>query len=192
VRVCQFHHFGNALWYPARDLRIRRQSLVSQTAVAKSNASPHRVVSYSALLGHYVRSGRPRRRSQLNRNQGSVASRHDAIVRKLKPPLGKDSHPSSRLFRFREHSCKDWPTAMTAHQNSLNDIPPAKSLRELAHDLSNALEIIMQSSFLLGTLDLGRNGRQWHQLLDGGIAQATAINAQLRAALRAEASSESR
>ena len=46
-----------------------------------------------------------------------------------------------------------------------NSIPESVSqpstIRELAHDLSNALEIIMQSSFLLGTLDLGENGRQW-------------------------------
>ena len=71
----------------------------------------------------------------------------------------------------------------------------AKTIRELAHELSNALEIIMQSSFLLGTLDLGENGRQWHQLLDGGVERATAINRQLREALRsetAETRSESR
>ena len=61
-----------------------------------------------------------------------------------------------------------------------------KSARELAHDLSNALEIIMQSSFLLGTLDLGENGKAWHKLLDDGVARATAINRQLREALRAE------
>ncbi len=69
-------------------------------------------------------------------------------------------------------------TAMTTSEN--------KTVRELAHDLSNALEIIMQSSFLLGTLDLGENGKQWHQLLDGGVAKATAINRQLREALQAE------
>ena len=45
----------------------------------------------------------------------------------------------------------------------------------------------MQSSFLLGTLDLGENGKQWHQLLDGGVERATAINRELREALRAEA-----
>jgi hypothetical protein len=67
-----------------------------------------------------------------------------------------------------------------------SDIEPRKTIRELAHDLSNALEIIMQSSFLLGTLDLGENGKQWHQLLDGGVERATAINRQLRDAMRAE------
>ena len=38
--------------------------------------------------------------------------------------------------------------------------------RKIAHDLSNSLEIIMQSSFLLGTLDLGENGKAWHKLLE--------------------------
>jgi len=61
-----------------------------------------------------------------------------------------------------------------------------KTKRELAHDLSNALEIVLQSSFLLGTLDLGENGRQWHRLLDSGIEKAVAINRQLRESLRAE------
>jgi hypothetical protein len=59
-----------------------------------------------------------------------------------------------------------------------------KSTRQLAHDLSNALEIIMQSSFLLGTLDLGENGKTWHKLLDDGVAKATAINRELRESLQ--------
>ena len=68
------------------------------------------------------------------------------------------------------------------------DTPPApepsKTVRELAHDLSNALEIVIQTSFLLGTLDLGENGRAWHKMLDDGVARATEINRQLRDALR--------
>jgi hypothetical protein len=75
----------------------------------------------------------------------------------------------------------------TEQHNPPSDTGPRKTIRELAHDLSNALEIIMQSSFLLGTLDLGENGKQWHQLLDGGVERATAINRELREALRAEA-----
>jgi hypothetical protein len=77
-------------------------------------------------------------------------------------------------------------TSATEQNHPPSDGEPRKSARELAHDLSNALEIIMQSSFLLGTLDLGENGKQWHQLLDGGVERATAINRQLREALRAE------
>jgi hypothetical protein len=74
----------------------------------------------------------------------------------------------------------------TQDNNPPNDTTQPKTVRELAHDLSNALEIIMQSSFLLGTLDLGENGKQWHQLLEGGIQRATAINRQLRDALHVE------
>jgi hypothetical protein len=62
----------------------------------------------------------------------------------------------------------------------------SSDVRKLAHDLSNALEIIMQSSFLLGTLDLGDDGKKWHKLLEDGIAKATAINRELREALRKE------
>ncbi len=48
---------------------------------------------------------------------------------------------------------------MAEPDNPPNDVSPsAKTIRELAHDLSNALEIIMQSSFLLSTLDLGKMG----------------------------------
>ena len=77
-----------------------------------------------------------------------------------------------------------------------NDLPPGMparpmTKRELSHELSNALEIIMQTSFLLGTLDLGENGKVWHQMLDDGVRRATAINRQLRELLRAEASDES-
>jgi hypothetical protein len=74
---------------------------------------------------------------------------------------------------------------MTAPHNPQPETTATKTTRELAHDLGNALEIIVQSSFLLGTLDLGKDGKQWHDLLEGGIRKATEINLQLRAALRA-------
>lgn len=65
-------------------------------------------------------------------------------------------------------------------------VSPREATRKIAHDLSNSLEIIMQSSFLLGTLELGENGKAWHKLLEDGIAKATAQNQQLREALRSE------
>ena len=77
-----------------------------------------------------------------------------------------------------------------------NDLPPDSpappmTMRELSHDLSNALEIIVQTTFLLGTLDLGENGKAWHKMLDDGVRRATAINKQLRDQLRAETSDDS-
>lgn len=66
-------------------------------------------------------------------------------------------------------------------------IPSARAqhLRRLSHDLSNALEVILQTSFLLGTVELDENARQWRQMLDQGVQQATNINRELRDYLRA-------
>jgi hypothetical protein len=77
-------------------------------------------------------------------------------------------------------------TQLSEAGNSTAAAPAPNNIRQLAHDLSNALEIIMQSSFLLGTLDLGDNGKAWHKLLDDGVAKATAINRELRESIRAQ------
>ena len=53
-------------------------------------------------------------------------------------------------------------------------------IRRLAHDLSNALEVVIQTSFLLGTVELDANARQWHMMLENGVKEATEINRKLR------------
>ncbi len=65
-------------------------------------------------------------------------------------------------------------------------IPPERSqeIRRLAHDLSNALEVIVQTSYLIGTLDLGENGKQWVGMLDSGVRQAVKLNRELREYIR--------
>ncbi|ACO32679.1 MULTISPECIES: hypothetical protein [Acidobacterium] len=74
----------------------------------------------------------------------------------------------------------------TPSSTSLSAIPSehAQQIRHLAHDLSNALEVILQTSYLLGTQPLDENGRQWHEMLDKGVQQAAGINQQLREYLR--------
>jgi hypothetical protein len=59
-------------------------------------------------------------------------------------------------------------------------IEHAQEIRRLSHDLSNALEIILQTSYLLGTVELDENGRKWRSMLDAGVQKATAINRDLR------------
>ena len=61
----------------------------------------------------------------------------------------------------------------------------AQRLRQLSHDLSNALEVILQTSYLLGTVELDENARQWRQMLDQGVQQATNLNRELREYVRA-------
>ena len=56
----------------------------------------------------------------------------------------------------------------------------ALEVRRLAHDLSNALEIIVQTSYLLGMADLKGPAVEWHHMLDGGVEKALALNLELR------------
>ena len=57
----------------------------------------------------------------------------------------------------------------------------AAAIRRLVHDLSNGLEIIIQSSYLIGTSDLPEETRQWLKLLEQGVQQSARTNQELRA-----------
>jgi hypothetical protein len=61
----------------------------------------------------------------------------------------------------------------------------ATEIRRMAHDLSNALEIIVQANYLLGTLPIDESAKQWTKLLDQGVQQAANINRDLREYIRA-------
>jgi hypothetical protein len=56
----------------------------------------------------------------------------------------------------------------------------AKEIRRLSHDLSNALEIIVQANYLLNAMSHDEAVKQWIQLLDSGVVQAADINRSLR------------
>jgi hypothetical protein len=56
----------------------------------------------------------------------------------------------------------------------------AKEMRRLLHDMNNALEIILQATYLMGTVELDETGRQWLQLLEKGVDQTAALNRQFR------------
>lgn len=56
----------------------------------------------------------------------------------------------------------------------------AKEIRRLSHDLSNALEIIVQANYLLGAMSHDESAKQWIQLLDNGVGQAASVNRSLR------------
>jgi signal transduction histidine kinase len=59
-------------------------------------------------------------------------------------------------------------------------------LRNLAHDLSNSIETIMQSSYLLAQAKLDDNNRKWIDLIDKAAQDAARINREIREILRAE------
>lgn len=56
----------------------------------------------------------------------------------------------------------------------------AVEMRRLAHDLSNALEIIVQTSYLMGTVELKEPASDWMRLLDSGVQKAMDLNLELR------------
>jgi hypothetical protein len=61
----------------------------------------------------------------------------------------------------------------------------ALDIRRLAHDLSNALEIIVQTSYLLSTAELKEPAAAWLGMLDGGVEKALEINMALRNYIKA-------
>lgn len=72
-----------------------------------------------------------------------------------------------------------------------NKIPEelAVEIRKLAHDLSNALEIIVQTSYLLSTAGLKEPASDWLRMLDGGVQKALDLNLALRTYIKAHSPS---
>ena len=62
------------------------------------------------------------------------------------------------------------------------NIPEELSLeiRRIAHDLSNSLEIIVQTSYLLSLAELKEPATEWLRMLDSGVNKALELNLQLR------------
>ena len=56
----------------------------------------------------------------------------------------------------------------------------ALEIRRLAHDLSNALEIVVQTSYLLSMAELKDPAAEWLRMLDSGVNKALESNKQLR------------
>ena len=59
------------------------------------------------------------------------------------------------------------------------------TLRRLSHDLSNAIENVMQASYLLsqGKYEEGQ-GEKWLTIISGAAAEAARINREIREILR--------
>jgi hypothetical protein len=65
----------------------------------------------------------------------------------------------------------------------------AIEMRALAHDLSNALEIVVQTSYLLGTVELKEPASDWLRMLDNGVQKALDLNLALRTYIKDHATS---
>jgi hypothetical protein len=61
-------------------------------------------------------------------------------------------------------------------------------LRLLAHDLSNAIENVMQASYLLAQSQLDDNNQKWLKMIDTAAQEAAWINREIREILRSQGS----
>jgi GAF domain-containing protein len=58
------------------------------------------------------------------------------------------------------------------------------TLRTLAHDLSNAIENVMQASYLLAQAELDEQNAKWLALINAAAQDAVRINRQIRDILK--------
>jgi nitrogen-specific signal transduction histidine kinase len=67
----------------------------------------------------------------------------------------------------------------------------ARELRTLAHDLSNALETIVQATYLIAQSGPPESQKRWVQLIDQASQDAVRINNKLREIMRAHSPASS-
>jgi K+-sensing histidine kinase KdpD len=60
------------------------------------------------------------------------------------------------------------------------------NLRSLAHDLSNALETVLQSAYLLQEAKLDGKNKKWAQAIDTAAHDAARINREIRKILNSQ------
>jgi hypothetical protein len=61
----------------------------------------------------------------------------------------------------------------------------ALEIRRVSHELSNALEIIVQTSYLLSMAELKEPAANWLRMMDSGVNKALDLNLQLREYIKA-------
>jgi hypothetical protein len=53
-------------------------------------------------------------------------------------------------------------------------------IRRLVHEMGNALEIIVQTNYLLNMGDVDDGTKKWLKMMDTGVRQATEVSKELR------------
>jgi hypothetical protein len=158
MRVCQFRHFGTERFGAApRGKRISSvRARQTGSGVILSHSSPCR-------------------------------ERRSPCWTRCNSRCYKGIHSLEPAGRWRAHgilSVKEFfPMTAGAQPRPIPD-EQAKEIRRLSHDLSNALEVVLQTSFLLGTVPMDEDAKKWRQMLDSGVQQAAEINRKLREYVR--------
>jgi len=112
---------------------------------------------------------------------GQVSNRTTTVYTWRSSGLGV--HPSVNPLPHTGSSVSDMSEPSTSQPSTgSHQIPEelALEVRRLAHDLSNSLEIIVQTSYLLSMAELKPPADDWLRMLDSGVQKALGINQELR------------
>ena len=71
-------------------------------------------------------------------------------------------------------------------ENATKPADVVANLRTLAHDLSNALETILQAAYLLQEAKLDGKDKKWAQMIDNAARDAARINREIRKILSSQ------
>jgi nitrogen-specific signal transduction histidine kinase len=75
---------------------------------------------------------------------------------------------------------------MTDSEKKRTSGETTQELRRLAHELSNALETILQAGYLVSRSELPESSRRWVEMIDQAAQEAVRINRELRELLRSQ------
>jgi hypothetical protein len=170
MRVCQFRHYGTVFYAPPSwPEHANREPLVLQTQ---------------------------RPLSMQPRPLGDFGFHADSGTRKDGKPGGAAGETSDKKRRLLGEEGDI--SQMTEPKNLLSQAPAdaekipedlSVEMRRIAHDLSNALEIIIQTSYLLSTTEMKEPASDWLRMLDNGVQKAMSLNLELRTYIKEHTSS---
>src|SRR5579875_2454388 len=121
----------------------------------------------------------PNRRRAVNSGRRWVHWGPGAKLRSLRArPLGKHT-PPEQCVRMSEPSTSIPPSNATIPEDL------ALEIRRIAHELSNSLEVIVQTSYLLSMAELKEPATEWLTMLDSGVNKALELNGELREYIKA-------
>jgi hypothetical protein len=111
---------------------------------------------------------------------GLKAGNWRLIVQRL-----QNSRSNSEVVILMMNESMNKTSAAAVNNNEIIPEEVAVEIRRLAHNLSNALEIIVQTSFLLSTAELKEPASDWMRMLEGGVQKALDLNLELRQFVKA-------
>jgi hypothetical protein len=101
---------------------------------------------------------------------------------KEREPVSAGSGPARSGEKIEVNPMSDMAILPAAMPGGEAQIPEelAVEIRRLAHDLSNALEVIVQTSYLLSLAEMKKPATDWLPMLDSGVNKAVQLNLELR------------